>query len=489
MSLSDDRQAVWGGSGTGDAAARPSDGPGPATRSLAGARVLVVGLGRFGGGVGVTRWLAGQGARVTVTDQADADSLAQSVATISDLHVDHHLGGHESVDLTAIDLAVINPAIDKRHSVFFSEIRRRGVPWTTEINLFCERCPAWVIGVTGSYGKSTTSAMLATALQATFSQAGRTTRVFLGGNIGGSLLADLGGMSADDVVVLEMSNAQLEDLPRIGWAPPLAVITNVFPHHLDRYDGPPGYFEAKLNIVRDPARQSRVIVGRLHPMMADMLADEIPEREGRIRRVHQPERPFELSIPGGHNQSNAACALEVCLTLGHDETIVRSALSSFPGLPHRLQHVRTVGGVDYFNDSKATAPPATVSAAASFDQPVVVIVGGQDKGMSFNACAETLVRTCRAVVCTGESGPAFAEAVRACAGASHDAAGPHDAGTSRDVEVKEADSLEAAVTCAASRAQPGDVVLFAPGAPSFDAYANFTQRGDHFVRLVTAMPG
>ena len=153
------------------------------SRTLKGLRVLVVGLGRFGGGVGVTRWLAGEGAVVTVTDQATPESLEESVAAIAGLGVTLHLGGHDPRDLDPTDLVVVNPAV--------------------EINLFCERCPAVVIGVTGSYGKSTTCAMLAAALRAACD-----TGVYLGGNIGRSLLPDLPEMRGSDIVILEMSNAQ-----------------------------------------------------------------------------------------------------------------------------------------------------------------------------------------------------------------------------------------------------------------------------------------
>src|SRR3972149_5475781 len=138
----------------------------PEPGSLAGRRVLVVGLGRFGGGVGVTRWLASEGAIVTVTDQATHEALAESVAAIADLPVALHLGGHDEGDLDTADLVIINPAVNKSTSAFFQALVRRGIPWTTEMNLFCERCPAQVLGVTGSYGKSTTSTMLADVIRA-----------------------------------------------------------------------------------------------------------------------------------------------------------------------------------------------------------------------------------------------------------------------------------------------------------------------------------
>jgi len=444
----------------------------PAPASLRGHRVLVVGLGRFGGGVRLTQWLVQEGALVTVTDQADASALSESVAAISDLPVTLRLGAHDERDLDASDLVVINPAVNKSTSAFFAEVVRRAIPWTTEMNLFCERCLATVIGVTGTYGKSTTCAML----HATF-EAGRVagavpyTAVHLGGNIGRSLLPELAQMTPDDLVVLEVSNAQLEDLPRIRWAPSVAVITNLFPHHLDRHASFTEYVEAKLNIVRDPASRSRVIAGELHPEAERLFADAVDDSSERVVRIPPSAQPIELTVPGRHNQANAACVLTVCEVMGLDKGIARPALRSFRGLPHRLEFVRTLDGVDYYNDSKSTAPAATIVALDAMSRPVVAIVGGQRKDVTLDDCAKVLADRCRAVVCMGESGPTFAEALHGCG----------------DVPVYAVRGVADTVPLARSLAQSGDVVLFSPGAPSFDQYANFTERGRHFVESVNAL--
>jgi UDP-N-acetylmuramoylalanine--D-glutamate ligase len=459
--------------------------------------VLVVGLGRFGGGIGVTRWLVGQGAIVTVTDQADRDSLAESIEAIADTGASLHLGGHNLRDLDDTDLVVVNPAVNKSTSTFFQEIVARGVPWTTEMNLFCERCLATVIGVTGTYGKSTTCAMLAHVLEACRSaSAASYTDVHLGGNIGRSLLIDLPTITPTDLVVLEMSNAQLEDLSRIEWAPHIAVITNLYPHHLDRYAAFADYVAAKLNIIRDPHRGSTIVLGELHAAAESRLAEIVTDGTDRIIRVAPADPVVELIVPGRHNQSNAACVLTVCRLLGLDEPRVRAALRTFKGLPHRLEFVRTVNGVDYYNDSKSTAPSATmiaIQALESTSEPraaplhprrrgsarvgdpcrILAIVGGQSKEVSLTDCAEALARACRIVICCGESGALFAEAVRAVS-------------TTNRPTVYEVPRVEEAVRRARAEARPGEIVLFSPGAPSFDQYANFTERGRHFVDLVNA---
>ncbi len=444
--------------------------------SLAGLHVLVIGLGRFGGGTGVVRWLVGQGAVVTVTDHASRDTLTESLDALADLNLSFRFGKHELDDLDAANLVVVNPAVDKRASELLRTAVSRGIAWTTEINLLCERCSCRVIAVTGSYGKSTTCAMLADALEACRS-AGVVpyTGVHLGGNIGGSLLTRLDRIQPTDLVVLEMSSAQLEDLPRISWAPSVAVITNLFPHHLDRYGTYGEYVTAKLNVIGQPHLADAVIVGDLDSAAETTLQHRLHGADDRLVRATRLERSVDLLIPGEHNRANAALVLAVCHHLDLDQSVARNALRSFPGLPHRLEPVRTLDGIDYYDDSKSTSPAATIRAIGTLRRPIVAIVGGQDKAVSLTECAKALAQACSAVICIGESGPAFARAVRIVTGS-----GNHEA-------VCEAGSLAEAVELARARAKLGDAVLFSPGAPSFDAYANFAERGRDFVDAVNAL--
>lgn len=487
---SDPRREITQFAGRSPMVERPGAG-------YAGAKILVVGLGRFGGGVGVTRWLAEQGASLTVTDSADPHSLADSVAALAGLNPEYRLGGHGGLRPSDFDLVVFNPAVRKDQSPLFQDAERRAVPWTTELNLFCERCRARVIGITGSYGKSTTCAMLAHVLERSCEAAQRDggdlsgRRVHLGGNIGRSLLSDLPHIQARDVVVLEISNAQLEDLPRIGWTPHLAAITNLFPHHLDRYSGFDGYIAAKLNIVAERPDQ-RIVVGDLHPRAQTLLSEKLGQHTDRLVPVGPPRSDVILRVPGRHNRVNATCAAAIARQFGLDDRQVVSALSEFHGLPHRLEFVGEFGGATYINDSKSTAPPATMMAveaamemigvrsaesagAAAERRRLVVVLGGQDKGVSFDDCAALLARNCRQAVCVGQSGPAFADAIARAARASAGCAPP---------AIHLASDLPAAVSHARIAARPGDLVLYSPGAPSFDQYVNFAERGQHFVDLV-----
>ena len=192
------------------------------------------------------------------------------------------------------DLVIVNPAVHKSRSPFFKEIVRRGIPWTTEMNLFCARCPAPVVGVTGTYGKSTTSAMLTAVVHRCVTEgATQWTGVHLGGNIGLSLLGRLGRIRPTDLVVLEMSDAQLQDLPRIEWGPRVAVITNLSRHHLDRHPGWEEYVAAKMNIARDPSRTRRVVVSPLDTETQALVERMLPDGGARLKvfeALHGPAR-------------------------------------------------------------------------------------------------------------------------------------------------------------------------------------------------------
>jgi len=450
-------------------------------RPLNGKRALVIGLGRFGGGVAVTRWLVAQGVFVTVTDAAPADSLRASVAELDDCPVDFKLGGHDSKDLEDADLVVVNPAVDKRRSVFFHEIIRRGIPWTTEINLFCHRCPGTVIGVTGSFGKSTTCAMIAAALERWIETGGTTySRSFLGGNIGHSLLPELPTMGPDSLVVLEISNAQLDDLPRIGWSPHVAVITNISPHHLDRYADFGGYVDAKLNILANSSRTRHVFYGDLVPGAREKLQRVSRDLSIPAHGVTVPPLPLRLRVPGDHNLRNASMAFSVCRHFGVGESFIRDALADFRGLPHRLEFVRALDGVDYINDSKCTSLPAMLASVEAIDRPCILIAGGQEKSQVIDdRLMSVLQNRCRLIAVTGETATAWCSVLKSpCRPPAGNSAPPE---ASRLIIT---DNLESAVQTARTAAQMGDAVLFAPGAPSFDRYDNFAHRGDHFRSIV-----
>ncbi|MCK5557123.1 MAG: UDP-N-acetylmuramoyl-L-alanine--D-glutamate ligase, partial [Candidatus Hydrogenedentes bacterium] len=361
--------------------------------------------------VGVTRWLCKQGAKVTVSDQADESQLAESISALSGLDVAIHLGSHREEDFLDADLLVVNPAFPKDHPLLQKAIAA-GVPRTSEINLFLQRCDAAVVGITGSVGKSTTTAMTGEILSKKF-----TTHV--GGNIGRSLLENLPDIQSDHVVVLELSSFQLEDLPLIAVSPHVALITNFMPNHLDRHGTMDAYADAKKNIFRYQNPDDVLILNRSQ----DATADWAKEAPGKVYRFDPAGEPFELSVPGAHNQANAHAAFAIAVQFGLGRDLAEDALKHFPGLPHRLQFVAEKNGVRYYNDSKCTTPTGAVVALETF-QPrrTVILLGGCDKGVSFDELAVAAAGRAKAVVAFGATKNAILEsmekAVPACPVAS-----------------------------------------------------------------------
>lgn len=452
-------------------------------------RVTVMGLGGFGGGVGVTRWLAAAGATVTVTDCAPAERLERSLTEIADLGVTLRLGGHDERDFRETDLVVVNPAVPDS-SPYLAAARAAGVPITTEINLFVERCPARCVGITGTVGKSTVTAMTGHILTQAAERgcaAPRIRRVWVGGNIGRSLLDVLPQIDPADVVVLELSSFQLHRTPLVRWSPRVAVITNITPNHLDWHGTFAAYAAAKLNILRfqDPARDVIVAGDRpellklfeqLHGDLSGVwrygLAGDVPVAAQQStpaidcddRRLSWPG--LQLDVPGRHNLENAAAALTVAHALGVPDDAAAALLSTFQALPHRLQRVARRAGVTYYDDSKSTTPESTLTALRSFDPPLLVILGGYDKGSDLRPVAEEAARRAKFAACIGPTGPSLAETVTRAGGAA--AVFPN---------------LPAAMAAVMARAEPGDTVLLSPACASWGEFRDYRERGELFARL------
>ena len=428
---------------------------------LSDKRVTVMGLGRFGGGLGVTRWLVGQGARVTVSDLSGAEELAEPLAELAGLDVTLHLGGHDEANFTETDLVVVNPAVPF-DSPYLRAARGAGVELTTEINLFLTRCIAPVVGITGSVGKSTTTAMTGDILSTD-----RPTHV--GGNIGVSLLENLPDIKPDHVVVLELSSFQLTYLPLLGQSPHVAVVTNLYPNHLDRHGSMAEYADAKKNIFRFQGPDDVLIVNRDNTELASWRA----EAPGLTDTFSAADEPFDLNIPGRHNQANAQAAWSAARQFGVSRAVAAEALLTFKPLPHRLQLVAEIDGVRYFNDSKCTTPEGAVVALEAFAlRSVVIIVGGYDKKVDFGDLCATLSDRAKAVIATGQTGETIARCVESARS------------DTRTPTVIRAFEFAAAVAAAVAAAEPGDVVLLSPACASFDQFRNYEQRGETFIRLV-----
>lgn len=455
--------------------------------NVRGKKVLVQGLGHFGGGVGVSRWLCAQGAHVTVTDKEPAEKLKDSMAALAGLPVTFVLGEHRVSDFEGCELLVVNPAVDKVRNEYVQAAVRKGVPLTTEMNLFVERLRekgAFSIGITGSVGKSTTTTLIFEALTAAVVGTGR--KVFLGGNIGKSLLLALDEITARDVVVLELSSFMLEDTPAVEWSPDIAVATNLFANHLDRHHTMEEYGAVKRNIFKFQARGA---AGGVAILNGDHDVVRGWEKDARGRVVFYTTKgvePLPLVIPGEHNQSNARAALAVlgALPFEVDLGAGRRAVENFAGLSHRLQlvHTHEIGGkkLKWFNDSKATSPDASITALKAFAPGTAVfIVGGYDKHIDMSEFEKLLAERAAGVIGIGQTGQAFVDHVSAY--------GKVSAG-----RVAYAGTLDAAAALAFAWAQGGgnggavEAVVLSPASASWGQFTNYEERGERFIALARA---
>jgi UDP-N-acetylmuramoylalanine--D-glutamate ligase len=453
-----------------------------------GRKVTVMGLGLFGGQAAVTRFLCRLGAKVTVTDLRGPEALRKGVEAIGGFDVRLVLGRHDEADFTGAEAVVTSPAVPG-DSPYLEAARRAGARIESEMNLFFQACRSrWIVGVTGSNGKSTTTALTGEMLAAS----GVPARV--GGNIGKPLIEEVEGIGEEERVVLELSSFQLEDLARLRRSPRVAVVTNVTPNHLDRHKTFEAYLQAKTAIFRFQRRKDAIVLNADDPVtkglaerapgrvrwfsLSDGLRDGFLLAGGRLvrRRRGRDEALAEASslrIPGLFNAANALAAAAAALEAGATPEGVRKAVASFAGIPHRLERVADRRGAAWYNDSIATTPESVLAALSAFQGGVVVIAGGYDKKIDLGAMCSALARRARAVILMGATGPVIAGAIAAAGG------GP---------AVAFAASLEEAVGKASALCLPGDAVLLSPGCASYDMFLNFEERGDRFRELVLRMP-
>jgi len=488
-------------------------------------RVTVMGLGLFGGGAAVARFLAKHGALVTVTDLKDEKKLASSLDKIRDTGARLVLGRHDERDFTDADIIIVNPAVPKE-SPYLRLAAEHGVLLETEMNLFFGLCPATIVGITGSNGKTTTTTLagemlktLGTQTQSRGSDAkedapmksGTTgrgltpvppanvmdrptcPRVFVGGNIGSPLIEQVEEMKNDDLVVLELSSFQLEDLRATRRGPRIAVVTNIAPNHLDRHKTMENYVAAKKAIIDYQSGEDWCVLNALDQTLMKWAASARSEvllfsSDGKVQRgtyldgdvlryhVHGKEgeicRRSDILLPGIFNVENYLAAAAAALVLGVKPDAIRQVARSFRGVPHRLELFLEKNGVRYYNDSIATTPESVIAALDALEGPIVLIAGGHDKKVSLAEVGRKIAQRCKAVVLIGVIAPQIkAELLK-----------PENKSGIRIYE--EGMDFEAAVKRAISLAEPGGCVLLSPTTASYDMFTNFEERGDTFKQLV-----
>lgn len=428
------------------------------TEDFRNQRITLAGLGKFGGQIAAARWLAEQGAHVLITDQTSPDKLKPSIDQLKDLPITWRVGEHRVEDFTNTDLVVASPAIPPTNR-YIREARAAGVKVTSEIVLFAERCPAKVVAITGTKGKSTTTALLGEMLKTRY-----TTHV--GGNIGRSLLAELPTISRDDVVVLELSSFMLHYLREISWSPHVAVVTMLANDHLDWHGSPESYLAAKRAIVEFQKPSDFAVLNEGCPVCREFAKTT----QAKIIWFGTRDRqPFDMALPGAHNQVNAQAAFAAASTLGITRDAANAITKTFQGLAHRLSLVHESDGVRFYNDSIATIPQAAVAALEAFPPHTVIqIVGGSDKpGLDYPAMCRALSRRAKAILCIGATGDSLAKMLE-------ETGAPN---------VHRCGKLERAVQTAKRLAKPGDVVLLSTGYASYDQFSNFEERGNAFAEF------
>jgi UDP-N-acetylmuramoylalanine--D-glutamate ligase len=457
---------------------------------FAGKRVTIMGLGFFGGAIGLAKYLVAQGAQVTLTDLKPAGELQDSIAALTGYPVRLVLGRHEPADFTDVDVVFASPAVPEA-SPYLVTARTHGIPIDTEMNLFMRLCRGTVVGVTGSNGKTTTTSLIGAILRA----ADPRTRV--GGNIGRSLLPEVAEIEAGDPVVLELSSFQLEDLAEVGRSPHIALLLNLSPNHLDRHGSMEAYLAAKRQIFAYQRSEDVAILNaddpHLRPLAAELCGQprffslERPVDDGafldgeRLLRVRSGEvsevcRREDISLLGRHNVANVLAAVAAADAWGVPAEVTREVIRAFPGVEHRLEHVRELRGVRFYNDSIATSPAATMAALAAIPQPIWLIAGGYDKGLPFQGLGEAIVRRVKGVFLLGRTAAQIAQAIET---AGYAASSLPSVAFCRD--------LQEAVYAAHRAAEPGDIVLLSPACASYDQFRNFVERGRLFKQLVSQL--
>ncbi len=489
--------------------------------SFQDAVVTVMGLGRFkqGSGIGAAKWLMRHGAQLVITDLKNQEEMRESVDEISHWYDVYRgqfpdrtiyqplfvLAEHRAEDFADVDLVVQNPGVP-RESEFVQLAREQNVPIESDMSLFFRYCPFPIYAITGTRGKSTTTALLGEMFK------GIHPKTVVAGNISRSPLEDLDWLLLEKSpvpVVLELSSWQIESLENIDRAPEIAVLTNIFPDHLNRYASLEAYAQSKMQLFRHSKEGQRAVLNADHEMVR-ILSDQITckkywfsehdfsgtfppsggtpptavvvpsEKEGVFLRRGQIICVVEgkehvlgdtatMALKGTHNLLNALAASLSAHLAGVPADAISAALRSFQGLPGRQEIVKEVRGVAYVNDTTATSPDGVIAALDRFGRgkQIVLITGGTTKGLPYGSMGEKVAKTCKYVVyLAGNATPDIQAAV------------------GQAIPSVVAMSMEEAVKLASKQATEGDTVLMSPGATSFEMFKNEFDRGEQFVEAV-----
>jgi len=436
-------------------------------------RVLVVGLGRSGKSASLK--LKSLGARVLASDTSESDDMLKLANELIANGIDVRLGKQDESLLNGIELVVVSPGVPSR-VLLIEAARALSLPVWSEIELAYRLTDRPIIAITGTNGKTTTTTLTGKVFEA----AGR--RAAVVGNIGVPLVSSVDDGNVETLIV-EVSSFQLDTI--VNFKPAISVLLNITEDHLDWHTDFDDYVGAKnrlflnqsagdfavLNMDDDVVRSlAPGIKAKIIGTSKQELDKGIFIKKGRITARLESEIDIcgvdELKIRGDHNLDNAMAVVGVCLAAGIDADVIRQAIIGFSGLDHRIEYVASINGVSYYNDSKATNVDATAKALTAFSEPLILLVGGRNKGNSFTPLAQTINNQVKAVVGFGEAGREILSAIPS------------------SVPREYAETVNDAVKLAGNLARPGYIVLFSPSCASFDAFTGYAQRGEVFKKAV-----
>lgn len=419
-----------------------------------------MGLGLHSGGVGVAKFFARQGAKVLITDLKTKKELKKSIDKLKGYKIKYVLGKHRAGDFKNTDLIIKNPAIPK-DSKYLKIAKKNEIPIETDVGLFFELCPSKkIIGVTGTKGKSTTATLIAKLLKTRY-------KVVLAGNIRTSVLEELPRVTKDAIVVLELSSWQLEGLKTHKKSPHIAIITNIMPDHLNRHKGMKDYIAAKRLIFRFQGPEDFLILNNDDKTIQGFAK----KAKAKIIFYSKKQAIKDSKLIGEHNLSNVAAAIAVAKLFKISSTCIKETLNNFKGIEGRLEFIKEIGGIKYYNDTTATIPEATIAALRSFPlHKIILIAGGTDKNLNFKNLAEEILKGVKSLILL--PGTATEKLLK-------------------EIEIKEAaglrlvsrrltKSMRIGVKMAHKQAQRGNIVLLSPGCTSFGLFQHEFDRGEQF---------
>ena len=448
--------------------------------------VLILGAARQG--LALARWLSRHGANVTLNDSCREADLVSAKKSLSDVNVTWAVGGHPLELLDTTEVLCISGGVPLTLPIV-EEALKRGIPLSNDSQIFMEVVPCKTVGITGSAGKTTT-----TTLVGNMAKLAKGDHAFIGGNIGDPLINYVDNMNADDLAVLELSSFQLDQM---NISPNIAAVLNITPNHLDRHGTMEAYTNAKARILEFQSANDTAILGRddkgawglKNRVKGNLLSFSLQDLEEGLNGTYLHDGLLSLrdgfayipllmrekvQLRGDHNIANVLAAFAIGHAAGFKLDDMLEAVEEFRGVPHRLEWVRELNGVRWYNDSIATAPERAAAAVHAFSEPIVLMLGGRDKNLPWGELAKLIHERVDHVVLFGEAGEMIQNAITAYSGVG-------------SVDVHRATTLKEAVTLAAEVASAGDVVLLSPGGTSFDEFKDFAERGEAFRKWVSEL--